>query len=82
MINKKDIIPPITISRKIFFNSRLAAAARGPGVGGISTCGAYNPVERATVSETKGVLVFSDRDLFNEFKITNAESQKTGIDTI
>ena len=31
------MIEPTAISKKIFFSSRLDAAARGPGVGGIKT---------------------------------------------
>ena len=62
-------------------NSRFAAAAKGPGVGGTNTCGANKPVDRATVKATKGVFVCAERDLFKEDKITKAESQNTGMET-
>jgi len=55
------------------FNSRFAAAARGPGVGGIRTCVAKRPVERAMVSAKRGIPDFCERRLFKEDKITNAE---------
>ena len=78
----RPITLPNIINKKRLSSSRLAAAARGPGVGGIKTWGAKSPVDNATVNDTMGVLVWFDIDLFNEFKIINAESQKTGIDTM
>ena len=75
------IIPPNTINKKRLLSSRLAAAARGPGVGGIKTWGAKSPVDNATLSPTKDVLVFLERVLLIFDKITKAASQKTGIET-
>ena len=44
-------------------------------------CGAKSPVDSATVRPTKGVLVCFERVLFSCDKMTNAASQKTGIET-
>ena len=62
-------------------NFKLAAAAKGPGVGGTKTWGAKRPVESATVNPINGVFVLFDKVLFNWDKITNAASQNTGIET-
>ena len=66
----------------MFFRSRLDAAAKGPGVGGIKTWGANNPVDKATVRPTNGVFVWLANVLFNRERITKAASQNTGIETI
>ena len=69
------------INRNKFSNDKLDAAAKGPGVGGTKTWGANNPVDNATLSPTKEVLVFLDSVLLIFDKITKAASQKTGIET-
>lgn len=38
-------------------------------------------MDKAIVNESLEVFVFSAKDLFREDNITNAESQKTGIET-
>ena len=77
---KKANIPPQTNNKKIFFKSRLAAAANGPGVGGTRTWVANKPVESATAIVFFEFLVNSDIFLLNEDRIINAASQNTGME--
>ena len=72
---------PSTMSRPKFSSPRLAAAAKGPGVGGISVCAANKPVDRAMVSASSGTFERSESSLLSDESMTKAESQKTGIET-
>lgn len=81
----KEINNPVnnpTINNNPISTSRIAAAAKGPGVGGTKTCAEYSPVARHTAR----IIIFlpdtSDTSLIIEDIKINAASQKTGIDII
>lgn len=55
--------------------------AIGPGVGGINTCETYRPQESATDIATEDTPVRFTNAFRIGFKITNPESQNTGMET-
>ena len=59
----------------------VLAAAIGPGVGGMNTCDVKRPAARPTDIATEEAAVLFTRALRIGLRITNPESQKTGIDT-
>ena len=72
---------PARISNPKSFRPNVAAAARGPGVGGISTWGANRPVLKATVKALPLTFAFLDMLLVSGERRINAASQKTGMAT-
>lgn len=60
---------------------RFWAAAMGPGVGGMKTCEVYRPAARATVIATGDAPVRRARALRMGLRMTNPESQNTGMET-
>ncbi len=60
----------------------VAAAANGPGVGGTKTCVVNKPVDRAIANTVSDMPVRLLKALFRVDRITNPESQNTGMETI
>ena len=56
----------------------IAAAAKGPGVGGTMVWEAVKPIPKATAVPASETPTFRVKALFNGVKITNPESAKTG----